>query len=88
MCNHSINYQWRTKDIETGYVSSWDAEWYYYFKLGDYKYIEWLELKQTPRNHEEILLIYSRKFMYPERFPEMSFVSINYVGTGTYIDYI
>ncbi|MFN4213762.1 hypothetical protein [Exiguobacterium sp.] len=28
--------------METGYVSFWDAEWYYHFKLGDYKYIEWL----------------------------------------------
>ena len=36
---------WRTKDICNGYLSNWDGEWFYHFKLGGYDNIEWLEIK-------------------------------------------
>ena len=37
--------RWRTKDLITGYVSEWDAEWFYHFRLGGYDTIEWLEIE-------------------------------------------
>ncbi|MHC1681586.1 MAG: DUF6678 family protein [Clostridiaceae bacterium] len=45
MCNYPNEIQWRTKDIENGYISNWDSEWFYHFKAGGYKTIEWLEIR-------------------------------------------
>jgi hypothetical protein len=47
--------QWRTKDIENGYISNWDAEWYYHFIIGGFNTIEWLEIKFTSKNKEKII---------------------------------
>ncbi|MFF2879487.1 DUF6678 family protein [Gottfriedia sp. NPDC057991] len=45
MCDYPNNNQWRTKDIETRFISTWDGEWFYHFRIGGYKCIEWLEIK-------------------------------------------
>jgi len=37
--------QWRVRNITNGYISDWDEEWFYHFKLGEYETIEWLEIK-------------------------------------------
>jgi len=29
-------HNWRTKDIETGYICPWDGKWFYHFRLGGY----------------------------------------------------
>lgn len=44
MNQNLFNTSWRTKNVETGYISSWDMEWFYHFKDGGYKTIEWLEI--------------------------------------------
>lgn len=36
---------WRVKNIDSGYVSNWDGEWFYHFRIGGYESIEWLEIK-------------------------------------------
>jgi hypothetical protein len=35
---------WRTKEIESEYISEWDREWYYHFRAGGHKNIEWVEI--------------------------------------------
>jgi len=41
--------KWRTKDLETGFISPWDGEWFYHFRIGGYATIEWVEIRcQTP----------------------------------------
>ncbi len=37
--------KWRTRDIETKYLSSWDGEWFYHFREGPYNMIEYAEIK-------------------------------------------
>jgi hypothetical protein len=37
--------KWRTRDLETGFVSAWDGEWFYHFRAGDYSKIEWVEIR-------------------------------------------
>jgi hypothetical protein len=34
----------RTKDVENGYTSNWDREWFHHFRIGGYKTIEWVEV--------------------------------------------
>jgi hypothetical protein len=36
--------RWRTLDVENGYLSEWDREWYYHFRTGAYKCIQWVEI--------------------------------------------
>jgi len=39
---------WRCKVLGRRYVSDWDGDWFYHFRLGGYKDIEWTELKIPP----------------------------------------
>lgn len=32
--------RWRTLDVESGYLSVWDRDWYYHFRNGGYKFIQ------------------------------------------------
>lgn len=45
--------KWRAKDIESGYISSWDGEWYYHFEVGGFRCIGWVELKTKGSIHHE-----------------------------------
>ena len=36
--------RWRTSDLDTGYLSVWDNEWYYHLRVGGYRTIEWIEI--------------------------------------------
>jgi hypothetical protein len=42
--------QWRTKDVENGYIAQWDTDWFHHFRLGGYKPIEWLEISLNEDN--------------------------------------
>jgi hypothetical protein len=44
---------WRTRDLLTGYVSSWDSDWYHHVGP-DYCSIEWLEIERGANPKEEI----------------------------------
>jgi hypothetical protein len=37
--------QWRTRDLESGYVSAWDRDWFYHFREGGYSTIEWVGIR-------------------------------------------
>lgn len=38
--------RWRALDL-SGYLSPWDGEWYYHFRAGGYRTIEWVEIEVT-----------------------------------------
>jgi hypothetical protein len=52
----SLSPQWRTRDVETGYTASWDGDWYYHFRLGGYRSIEWVEIKITTSAQDAAVL--------------------------------
>ena len=45
----------RTKDLENGYISQWNADWFYHFMIGGYKTIEWLEIQFTSKTKDIIV---------------------------------
>ena len=51
MYEYPISVQWRVKNIDNGYISNWDGDWFYHFRLDGYDTIEWLEIKV---NNDEI----------------------------------
>lgn len=88
MCNTPNHFQWRTKDIETGYITMWDAESYYHFRLGDYNYIEWLEIKADTEELRKNLLDILEKIHVPRKVLEDAIRVYEYADTGSYVDYI
>ena len=35
----------RSRDCHNGFVSEWDGEWCYHFRIGGYDTIEWVEIR-------------------------------------------
>jgi hypothetical protein len=62
------NQLWRTKDIETGFVCTWDGDWFYHFKLGEYKYIEWLEIESETEEIRNDIIKILKTSMFLERY--------------------
>jgi hypothetical protein len=46
---------WRTKDVENGFIASWDAEWFHHFRLGGYKSIKWLDIRLNEDNTSYVM---------------------------------
>ncbi|WP_443750500.1 DUF6678 family protein [Asticcacaulis solisilvae] len=36
---------WRCKALGRSYISDWDTDWFYHFRLGGYNDIEWTEIR-------------------------------------------
>lgn len=80
--------KWRTKNLETQYTSNWDGEWFYHFRQGGYKYIEWLEIQvESPAQNEAVLQLLRRAHV-PGRAIAGGYVVYGYVPEGTATDYI
>lgn len=83
---------WRTKDIETGYISLWDGEWFHHFKLdGDkesYKTIEWLEIRFDDEEIKNQLLKMLKEIHVPGEVLSNTIKVYGYIKEGTFMDYI
>ncbi|GAA0076942.1 hypothetical protein UT300005_13200 [Clostridium sp. CTA-5] len=56
---------WRVKNIDNGYLSNWDGEWFYHFKLMGYDTIEWLEIKVDNEEMKNKIVNILRKIHVP-----------------------
>lgn len=82
------NRQWRTKDIETDYLCPWDGEWFYNFRSGGYKCIEWLEIKaETVEIRHEVLKILNNIHVPGEVLGDVIRV-YGYVEIGKPVNYL
>ena len=80
--------RWRTLDIKNGYLSDWDREWYYHFREGGYKTIQWVDIETVGENQTEAVLRELVRFSLPgERIPD-GFRVYGYVEPGSYVQYI
>jgi hypothetical protein len=88
MYDYPNNRQWRTKDIENGYICPWDGEWFYHFRNGGYKSIQWLEIKaETEEIRNDILEILKSIHVPGEVFDDVIRV-YGYVEIGKSCDYL
>lgn len=84
----SMSPQWRTKDVENGYLSTWNGDWYYHFKDGGYKSIEWLEIRVTSPEQDSAVLR-ELKFIYvPGYRTEYGFKIFGYARDREVLEYI
>jgi hypothetical protein len=80
--------QWRTKDVETGYIPRWDGEWFYHFRDGGYECIEWVEIKVTTPEQNVAVLASLRTIHVPGEKTEEGYRVFGYVAPGKQVDYI
>ncbi|QFF99361.1 hypothetical protein PB01_11310 [Psychrobacillus glaciei] len=83
---------WRTKDMETNYISDWDVEWFYHFKLDgnrdSYKTIEWLEIKFDSEEIKNKLVKILKEMHTPGEVLSNTIKAYGYIKEGTFMDYI
>ena len=84
----ALHPQWRTKDIDSGFVSHWDGEWFYHFSLGGYESIEWVEIKLTSPEQEAAVLSALKEIHLPGHQTENGIKIYGYVDSGVPLEYI
>lgn len=87
MYNYPVKTLWRVKNIDNGYLSNWDGEWFCHFKLGGYNTIEWLEIKVDNVAIKNEVINILRKIHVPGEIFENSIKVYGYKKDG-FIDYI
>lgn len=80
--------KWRTKDVESGYLSHWDGEWYYHFREGGYKTIEYVEIRVSDDEMRNIVRNALVKIHVPGRETEDGFIVIGHTCSGDRVEYI
>ena len=80
--------RWRTKDVDSGYESDWDREWFYHFREGGYDTIEWVEIEVPPETERETILKVLRQIHVPGEPTELGFRVFGYSPSGESVDYL
>ncbi|RDZ06690.1 hypothetical protein C3744_28330 [Priestia megaterium] len=83
----SINTIWRTKDVKTKYTSDWDGDWFYHFK-GNYKNIEWLEIKVENLEEKNQVINTLRTINVPGETKGDVIKVYGYVQNSNSVDYL
>ena len=78
MYEYPTSIKWRTKDIESGYISNWDTEWFYHFKNAGYKTIEWLEIEVNNEKIKDDLIKILKEIHVPGEVLQNSIIIYGY----------
>ena len=80
--------KWRTKDVENGFISEWDGEWFYHFRNGGYKTIEWVEIRVTSAEQDYAVFGALKSLHLPCERTEFGYRVFGYVEAGRGVGYI
>ncbi len=80
--------RWRSRDVETGHVSSWDGDWFYHFAEGGYRNIEWVELRVRDSAELDSLHAALSRIHLPGERIDRGFRIYGCVQEGEAVDYI
>ena len=78
----------RTLSVENGYLSPWDGEWYYHFRIGGYESIRWVEIAVTTEEQEKAVLQELVRIHLPGERTETGFRVFGYAEAGMSVSYI
>lgn len=79
---------WRTLDIENGYLSQWDGEWFYHFRSGGYKSIQWVEIAVDTAQQRAAVLAELVRIHVPGARTESGYRVFGYAEAGAAVGYI
>ena len=80
--------RWRTSDVESGYVSEWEREWFYHFRMGGYASIQWVEIAVDTVEQRDAILKELVRIHVPGERTASGYRIFGYAGTGQTVDYI
>lgn len=80
--------KWRTKMLGSGFVSTWDGEWFYHFKAGRYSDIEWVEIRVTSEVQKQEVLAELRRIHVPGHETEDGFRVYGHASSAQSSEYI
>jgi hypothetical protein len=78
---------WRTKDL-SGFLSPWDGDWFYHFRMGGYGSIEWTEIRVATPRQDAAIEAALRQVRVPGHRVEQGFRVYGYARAGVAVDYI
>ena len=84
----SLSPRWRTKDVQSGYVSEWDTEWFHHFRAGGYATIEWVELATPDDAQRQAVLDVLERIHLPGEVTADGFKVFGFVESGQPVDYL
>ncbi len=80
--------KWRTKCIDSDYVSEWDGEWFYHFSEGGFKDIEWVEIQIENDLQSAVVKEILQHIHLPGVTTENGFKVFGYIKNGLAVDFI
>ncbi len=80
--------RWRTRDVDTGYLSGWDGEWFHHFRAGDYDTIEWLEIQLTSPQQEAAVTAMLQQIHVPGERTRDGFKVYGYLSPSASANYL
>lgn len=80
--------RWRTLDVESGYLSAWDREWFHHFRNGGYKWIQCVEIAVDTDEQRAAVLMELVRIHVPGERTESGYRVFGYAKVGEVVDYI
>ena len=87
MHEHPKSPRWRTCDVQSGYVSDWDGEWFYHFRNSGYESILWVELLIESAEDREAIFSELVRIGLPGYEKGGNIFVVGYVQSGRTVDY-
>ncbi|WP_217909559.1 DUF6678 family protein [Desulfosediminicola flagellatus] len=85
---NSLSPRWRTCHTENEYISEWDGEWFYHFRIGGYQTIKWVEIKISSKEQDEAVLKILKQINVPGERTGNGFKIFGYLPENKSINYI
>jgi hypothetical protein len=79
--------RWRTRDV-SGYISSWDGDWFYHLGNGGYDSIEWVEIQILSAEQDAAVLALIQQIHLPGQRIERGFRIYGYATDGVTLNYL
>jgi len=82
--------RWRTRDIETGYESDWDRDWFYHFQgpRDSFRNIEWLEIAVDTEDQRTAILDALANVHVPGEVTGVGIRIFGYIPEGIAVSYL
>jgi len=85
---HTLKPRWRTQEVDTGYVSEWDGDWFYHFRNGRYASIQWVEIAVETDAQRAAVLAELIRINVPGEAIASGYRIVGHTAPGHAVDYI
>jgi len=80
--------RFRVKEIGAAEPGPWDGEWFYHFRDGGYRSMEWVEVQLLDQAHRDNIANILASIHLPGIHTDAGFIIYGHVASGTSVDYI